>query len=681
MKGKAVMKKKRETPVSAQPAKESVEKEVVRELLTAEEKSGRIRMFSAISALLCCGVSLYLQNTPVAIFCLGLYLVLMLNKLPPFLERHGGKIFIAVSALIVCFGIVTRIIVYVIGRSLWVDEALLAESIVSRSWGELLASPLSNDQSAPVLYVVTVKAVCSVLGYSEFSLRIFSFLSFLGLLVCEWFFLKKILKIDDTKTAAALVLTVVLPSFLYYSNELKPYMGDAFFVVLAILLYAFYAQNKISLVKLTVFYVLILGFCTPSVFFIGGVLTVEFLAAAFAKDKKHAVQVAISGLSIVALFGLYYYWWLSPQVVVMDDYWNKSQDKSGLNAFSTLIVILLYFLYTRKKMSLVILNIFYVLILCICPPAAVFAGVILAGELFAAAFAGDKKRTLSILASVLSIAAVFGLYYEARTAFVSEALNGFWNNPQGKTDMANGIKNIFLAFNVNSKLVWALVPFALFGIYSLVKQKNKVAYSVVCSIFFVCFASSIGKWPANGRLWLFLPAVVLVFSSVGFDVISKGGNAILRKTAFCVFLAVTVHYIGVHPLSLWGVANEGGIRDRMQEVNPLIKYVQEHIKEGEKLYVYPPARYTLMFKNGYNSNRIGQTAKDNIIYGVNREEWNQSYVGAELDTIIKSRKAYLLFQHYASGINPGLTVLSEYGTISTVLDNYGTPLLYFEVKE
>jgi hypothetical protein len=352
-----------------------------------EESDDRTLNVSAVFALLCCGVSLYLRHPYMAIFCFGTYLVLRPGKLPPAFEKRGRQIFLIIAALTVCLGIAVRTVMFAKCRSLWFDEALLAESIAARSWGELLAAPLSNAQSAPVLYVVAVKAACSILGYSEFSLRIFSLSAFLGLLACEWVLLKNVLKIDGVKTALVLTMTAFLPSFVYYSNELKPYMGDAFFAALTLLLFSFYTQNKLSLATLTVFYALILGFSSPAVFFVGGALAAEFLAAAFAKDKRRALYALISGLSIAAVFGLYYYWWLSPASEAMNDFWNKSPGKTKFDAFFILLVIMLYFAYTRNKLPLTALTVSYIVILGFCPPAVFFIGGIVAGEFSAAVFA------------------------------------------------------------------------------------------------------------------------------------------------------------------------------------------------------------------------------------------------------------------------------------------------------
>jgi len=504
--------------------------------------------------------------------CLGVYLVLQIKRTRTLFEKHGGKILFVLPAAIIVTGVIVRIVMYAKNRSLWLDEALLAESIVSRNWSELLAYPLSNGQSAPVLYVVAVKAICFVLGYSECSLRFFSFISFIGLLVGEWVLLSKYLKFNGVKTAFILTITAVLPAYVYYSNESKPYMCDAFFVILTILLYHIYTQKKLSLTALTAFYLLILGFCSPSIFFIGGILANEFLSAAFAKNKRLALSVFISGVLILAVFYLYFRWWMLPALNFMTGYWGEYEAKRS---------------------------------------------------------------------TVAAIAAIFSPGLVASNA-----------------------------------LIWIFVPFALRGVYILIKKKDKVAYSVTLSLLLAFLASFIGMWPLIGRLWLFLPAVVLTYSLVELDFGSKSVKKVVDIAGFCLCSIIAVYYT----ISCIGKAGDRVYIDK-QEVNPLILYVKEHIKEDEILYVYSPAQYALKFKNGYTTAKIGNSDRDNIIYGIGTDEWNDTAHAAELDTIVKSKKAYLLFQHHRAGINPGLAVLQRYGTITAVLDYHDTPLLYFEAYD
>jgi hypothetical protein len=505
--------------------------------------------------------------------CLGVFSVLRLKRLRSFFECHGEKICVVVSAAIIATGIIVRVVMFAKCRSLWLDEALLAENIVSRNWSDLLASPLSNQQSAPVLYVVAVKAICSALGYSEISLRLFSLVSFIGLLIGELILLRKYLKFDDIKTVFVLTITAVLPAYVYFSNELKPYMGDAFFVILTILLYWLHTQKNLSLTRLTLFYLLILGFCSSSIFFVGGILATEFLIAAFARNKKDTLSALISGVLISAVFYLYFRWWMSPALDFMTEYWCEQRV---------------------------------------------------------------KRSTVAAVTAIFSPGLISG-----------------------------------------SALVWLFVPFALRGVYLLIKRKDKVAYSVALSLLLAFLTSFMGKWPLIGRLWLFLPAIVLTFSLVGLEFVLKGGKRVVDMAVFCLFSIITVYY---------SISCLEKVKDRMyldrQEVNPLILYVKEHIKSDEKLYVYSPAQYALKYKNGYTTGRIGNSDRDNIIYGVTTEEWNDTSlgIGTELDTIIKSGKAYLLFQHHNTGINHGLTVLQKYGTVTEIMNYHDTPLLYFETK-
>jgi len=507
--------------------------------------------------------------------------------------------------------VIVRIIMYINCRSLWLDEAALAESIVLRNWLELLATPLSNGQFAPVLYVIVVKAIGSVFGYSERSLRIFSFFAFIGLLILEVIFLKKIFNFNNCKIAFVLVMSALLPSYIWYSNELKPYMSDVFFVLLIILLYFYYTQGKIKLPILTISYILILGFSSPAVFFIGGTLLFEFVSAILNKNKKQILYIAISGIAILAVFALYYHWWMEPVSEGMKNYWD------------------------------------------------------------------NEARNISIIRRIMSIFSCMRYIYG----------------------------NVFIW-----GFVWFLVPFALLGIYSLCKSKNKIACSLIFSLSLAILASSIGKWPLAARLWLFLPAIVFIFTPIGTDIIlNKVKNKkVISAIGFSFFLVLTL-CLSINCLDF--------AKHRMYfpttEINLLIFYVQENIKDDEKLYVYGNTIGPFLYKNGYNATKIGNAANNNIIYGKNYEEWEADVLGNELQSILENKKTYLLFASFArsshsdefekwlglavlrkygipikplsvlhiDGIENGLTVLQKYGTLTEIMNVYDTPLYYFERNE
>jgi len=483
------------------------------------------------------------------------------------------KISVYASIRIVAASVIVITVMYVKCRALWLDEALLAESIVSRNLSGLLVPPLSNGQSAPVFYVISVKLIGLIFGHSEFSLRVFSLLAFIGLLICEKTFLKRALGYNHIQIAFVIVITALLPAYIWYSNELKPYMGDAFLIILAILLYFYYTHDKIKLPALTVFYILILGFSSPAIFFIGGILSSEFLTTVFKKNKKQALFVLISGVIVLAVFCLYYFWWMVPALEPMKGYWGKNNLRGLINEISRIF------------------------------------------------------------------------------------------SPLG------GARD--------STFVWFFVPFALLGIFSSVRSRNKIVYSVAMSLFFTILASAMGYWPVTGRLWLFLPAIVFIFTPAGIDFIHnkiKHGE-FTHSIEFSFFSAIivclSINCLGFAGSKMWYPS---------QEINPLIHYVQKNIKDNEKLYVYPGSQAAFKYKNGYTKTKIGNVVNDNIIYGKDMDEWNKSVLGSELRAILENEKTYLIFSHYWRGINPGLSVLQKYGTLTQVMNNHNTPLFYFERK-
>jgi len=460
-------------------------------------------------------------------------------------------------------------------RSLWLDEAFLAASIVTRDWSNLLVPPLDNMQSAPALYVIAVKLLGGLLGYSEFSLRLFSFFAFIGLLLCTKEFSKKVLNYSNYQTAFVVAMSASLPTFIWYANELKPYISDALFVVLTLLCYFYYTQGKIKLPALTVLCVIFFGFSTPVIFFIGGIFIYEFIASAIAKNTKKALLVFLAGFTILVLSSLYFRWWHLPVLGGMQIFWDDHAERTSL------------------------------------------------------------------------IVRLRGLF------------------------RGSG--------NSNSSFLGFLVPFALLGAFPLIKAKNRIAWSTLISFILVFSASLLGFWPLRGRLWLFLPAIVLIFTPAGIDFV-RNKIKYEKITNLIVFISLTalILFSSIHSLGYFG----DGMYFHNQEVNPLIYHVKNNINEGEKLYVCSFARFTFEFKNGYGTKRIGNVYMDNIIFGRSREQWNQNILGDELRSIIEHERVYLLFQHHSHRgrrrIYPGLDVLQNYGTLIEVMNFHRTPLYFFE---
>ncbi|MFZ5858856.1 MAG: glycosyltransferase family 39 protein [Chloroflexota bacterium] len=143
---------------------------------------------------------------------------------------------------LVLAGFVLRLRQYLVNRSLWLDEAMLANNILGRDFAGLFR-PLDNDQGAPVGFLLVQKTVTLLFGDSEFALRLFPFLA--GCLALVLMFLLARKTSNAFASNLALALFAVSPALIYYSSEVKQYSSDvAILLVLCLLFLKFADENK-----------------------------------------------------------------------------------------------------------------------------------------------------------------------------------------------------------------------------------------------------------------------------------------------------------------------------------------------------------------------------------------------------------------------------------------------------
>ena len=147
-----------------------------------------------------------------------------------------------VPLLLLALGAEMRLRQWYAARSLWLDEALIARSLVSRDYIGLVAEPLQGDQAGPVLWLWGTRLSLDVLGDGERGLRLVSLAAGLASLVLTWRLAKRLL--PDVLVPVALALVVLSPSLLYFSNEVKPYALDVA-VVLGLVLLALRTKDDV----------------------------------------------------------------------------------------------------------------------------------------------------------------------------------------------------------------------------------------------------------------------------------------------------------------------------------------------------------------------------------------------------------------------------------------------------
>lgn len=121
-------------------------------------------------------------------------------------------------------GIVLRLAHYVRRGSLWIDEAMLAISIVSRPPGQLLFTPLENSQMAPPGFLQAAKLSTMVFGPSELALRLPALAASLIALILFVMLAKETLR--EWEIFFAVAAFAIAPMILTYSADAKQYTTD-----------------------------------------------------------------------------------------------------------------------------------------------------------------------------------------------------------------------------------------------------------------------------------------------------------------------------------------------------------------------------------------------------------------------------------------------------------------------
>lgn len=144
------------------------------------------------------------------------------------------------AILLLVLGAVLRLRQYFTGRSLWLDEAMLALNIVNRNFAGMF-QPLDYDQGAPIGFLLIEKFFNVLLGRHELVLRLFPLIAGLAALWLFYLLLKPVT--SSAGLLVALALFALNPQLIYYSSESKQYIVDVA-VTVGLLVLALPALNQ-----------------------------------------------------------------------------------------------------------------------------------------------------------------------------------------------------------------------------------------------------------------------------------------------------------------------------------------------------------------------------------------------------------------------------------------------------
>lgn len=284
-------------------------------------------------------------------------------------------------AIVLIIGALLRIRQYLTGRSLWLDEAMLALNIINRNFLELF-HPLDYDQGSPIGFLIVEKFFNLLFGKNELVLRIFPLI--LGLLSLWVFYLLLKRFTSGASLITTLALFVLNPRLIYYSSEVKQYIADVFVTIVLLLITVNYvdAPSRKKLGLITIAGLGALWFSHPTLFTLAGIgSTLLYISIKKYNSTNIRLILGIGGLWLTNIGILYSltlgnlqrnsfmldYWQDAfapiPFWINLIWYWNAFQANADLHLAVTFAPLLLFllmltgwlFLFNQKRVLAIVI--------------------------------------------------------------------------------------------------------------------------------------------------------------------------------------------------------------------------------------------------------------------------------------------------------------------------------------
>jgi hypothetical protein len=210
------------------------------------------------------------------------------------------------SALIL-LGLLLRLRQYFTGRSLWLDEAMLALNIVGRSFSGLTQT-LDYNQGGPLGFLLAEKLVATLLGKSELSLRLLPLIAGCAALLLFALLLRQMTQ--KIGAFIALALFAAGAPLVYYASEVKQYSSDVFVTLLLLWLAARHLQSPKpgrDFIILAIAGALSVWCSHPALFVLTGIAATLVLHYILQKDISRLKQIIAVILAWAVSFSILYF--------------------------------------------------------------------------------------------------------------------------------------------------------------------------------------------------------------------------------------------------------------------------------------------------------------------------------------------------------------------------------------
>lgn len=302
------------------------------------------------------------------------------------------------------------------------------------------------------------------------------------------------------------------------------------------------------------------------------------------------------------------------------------------------------------------------------PSAFILAGIGLSGLWMAR---HDRRAFLRVFIPSAIWGASFLLYYfiSLRRLTHDSFLLGYWQGsfaplpPRSIGDLRWYVDTFFGVFAnpVGLTFTGIAAVAAVLGTWELFVERKARLLALVLPLGLALLASGLHRYPFRERLLLFaVPALILL--------VAAGLGAVYEKTREDVPLlsALLIAALFLHPLI--DAATLLAKPQTVEEIRPVLAYVQQHRSVGDILYAYHPAIYPLDY---YTQRGVIQPIQqiDSIAMGQTLEATRQ-----DLDRLRGQKRVWILFSHvsHKGGLDEEQVYLNYLDTFGKQLDSKQT---------
>ncbi len=344
-----------------------------------------------------------------------------------------------------------------------------------------------------------------------------------------------------------------------------------------------------------------------------------------------------------------------------------------------LLVLAVYYRYREKGMSWRKMALSFMVFLWGANPACFFIGGALLYEFLCGIAGRDRKRAQRSVLAGIGVGLSFAVYYFywLRETAGSGAMQSYWGNadfpliPRSIADLKLAqamLYEIFITFREARLFIAALVAAAF--LIGLFWERNRYCAVILLGFLIALFASWIHMFPVADRLWCFSYPLFAILAFYALDRMTAGGaKAQLAALFLSAALLLTNNGILVY-------RHSENVYWKGEEANFSIDWLRENLEPGEKVYVYYQSIPVTKYKIGYETDRIGETKEENIIWGT--ETLDKEKAQGDIEKVLSQDRCYILASHApAERIDPLLDAAAERGSLEIVTENYETPLYYY----